>query len=402
MPPMKIAIFHDYFRTIGGAEKLILTLARHLKADVITTDVDRGQIKKLGFEDVMVISIGGLVKKSPFKMFHGMARFYFCDLSKGYDYFIFSGNLAPYASRKHRPNLWYCHTPVRILYDLREQVIAARRDPVSRALVAAAIALLTRIDKRSVARVDKIVTNSRNTAGRIKKFLGRESAIVYPPCDTSRFRHEEDGGYWLSVNRLYPEKRVDVQVNAFRRMPGERLVVIGDYGKGDDAAKYAERIKAEKPANVAIAGNVSEEELIGYYARCRGLITTAADEDFGMTAVEAMASGKPVIAVGEGGYLESVIDGITGVFIKCNEDAVIGAVKEISREPGEYREACLARSKKFDVSLFLGKMDELLGLGEEKEPAGGEKALEKGAVRPEGPASPDVALTMEQTGKIYQ
>ncbi len=114
---MRIAIFHDYFRTIGGAEKLILTLARHLGADVITTDVDREQIKKLGFEDVKVVSIGGLVKKSPFKMFHGMARFYFCDFSKDYDYFIFSGNLAPYASHRHRPNLWYCHTPVRILYD---------------------------------------------------------------------------------------------------------------------------------------------------------------------------------------------------------------------------------------------------------------------------------------------
>jgi len=397
---MRIAIFHDYFRTIGGAEKLILTLARHLGADVITTDVDREQIKKLGFEDVKVVSIGGLVKKSPFKMFHGMARFYFCDFSKDYDYFIFSGNLAPYASHRHRPNLWYCHTPVRILYDLREQVIAARKDPVSRAVVAAAIALLTRVDKRSVGRVDRIVANSRNTAGRIKRFLGRDSVIVYPPCDTSRFHPGEDGGYWLSVNRRYPEKRVDVQVNAFGRMPGERLVIIGDYGKGDDAARYAERIKAEKPANVTIVGNVPEEELISYYARCRGLITTAVDEDFGMTAVEAMASGKPVVAVGEGGYLESVIDGITGVFIRCTEEAIISAVKEVSRNPGEYRDACLEQGKKFDVSIFLGKMDGLLGFGEEKAPVKGEKAVGP-ALPAESAAEANATTAIEQAGKVH-
>lgn len=385
MRTARIAIFHDYFRAIGGGEKLILTLARHLKADVITTDVDRAQIAKLGFEDVRIISLGSLVKTSPFKMFHGMVKFYRCDFSREYDRFIFSGTLALYAAHRHRPNVWYCHTPTRIYYDLREQVIAARKNLVSRAAVATAIGILSYIDKRAVAHVDRIAANSRNTAGRIKRFLGRDSTVVYPPCDTSRFHYEEDGDYWLSVNRLYPEKRVEVQVNAFRRMPDRRLVIIGDYGKGDVAAKYAERIKGEKPSNVIVIGNVAEEELIEYYSRCRGFITTAHDEDFGMTVVEAMASGKPVIAVDEGGYLESVIDGITGVFIKCSEDSLIAAVREISANPGEYRDACLDQGRKFDVSIFLRKMDEMLGIGAEEE-----KAPEQ-----DGPGSPAAKKAVE-------
>jgi glycosyltransferase involved in cell wall biosynthesis len=366
---MRIAIFYDYFRAIGGAEKLILTLARHLKADVITTDVDRSLIEKMGFQDVPIISLGGLINKSPIKMIHGSIKFYRCDFRNKYDYFIFSGSLAQFASRRHRPNLMYCNSPMRIYYDLREQVISARRNPLSRAAVAATISVLSYFDKRSYVKVEKIVANSRNASGRIAKFLGRDSVIVYPPCDTSRFRYAEDEGYWLSVNRLYPEKRVDVQIDAFRKMPDQRLLVIGDYGKGDVAAGYAENIKKNKPPNVSFISNITEDELVEYYARCRGFITTAQDEDFGLTVVEAMASGKPVIAVSEGGYLESVLDGVTGVFIKCNEDEIINAVKEISKNPGKFREACIRQSKKFDVQIFLREMDELMDIEHEEEKA---------------------------------
>lgn len=400
---MRIAIFHDYFRVIGGGEKLILTLARHLHADVITTNVDRTLIEKLGFQDVNIISIGNLIDKSPLKQIHGSLRFYFCDFSKKYDYFIFSGNLAHFASHQHRPNLMYCHTPMRVYYDLRENVMGARKNPISRAIVAAGIGVLSYFDRKLVDRVEKIATNSQNTERRIKRYLQRDSVVIYPPCDTSRFHYSEDGDYWLSVNRIYPEKRVDVQINAFRRMPDQQLLIIGGCGNGDAAEGYARWVMNNKPHNVSIIGNVSEDSLIEYYARCRGFITTAQDEDFGMTVVEAMASGKPVIAVGEGGYLESVIDGITGVFIKCNEDAIIGAVKEISRNPGEYREACVGQSKKFDVHIFLRNMDELLGIAYEEEKAlvRDEKAFNKDGMPAGSVAGLNIAAIPEQAGKIY-
>ncbi len=100
---MKIAIFHDYIGTIGGGEKLVLTLARGLGADVITTDVDEDSVKKMGFEDVKIISLGETIKMPPLKQISVSLRFALCDFSKKYDFFIFSGNWAHYAARRHKP-----------------------------------------------------------------------------------------------------------------------------------------------------------------------------------------------------------------------------------------------------------------------------------------------------------
>ena len=153
-----------------------------------------------------------------------------------------------------------------------------------------------------------------------------------------------------------------MQIDAFRQMPDKKLLVIGDCGRGDVAEGYADQIKKNLPPNVSIISNVSENDLIEYYARCRGFITTALDEDFGMTVVEAMASGKPVIAVKEGGYLESVVDGKTGTFIDCNPGSIVKAVESISDSGPLFKEACLEQSKKFDVAIFLKEMDDLIGV----------------------------------------
>ncbi len=99
---MKIAIFHDYIGAIGGGEKLVLTLARGLGADVITTDVDADSMKRMGFEDVKIISLGGTVKLPPLKQISASLRFALCDFSKGYDFFIFSGNWAHFAAKRHK------------------------------------------------------------------------------------------------------------------------------------------------------------------------------------------------------------------------------------------------------------------------------------------------------------
>lgn len=359
---MKVAIFHDYFHVIGGGEKLILTLARHLGADVITTDLDRTLISKMGFDDVNIISLGSLVRMPPLRQIQATLKYAYCDFRGKYDFYIFSGNWAHYASRKHKPNLMYCHTPVRVFYDLRDQLLESKKgNPFIRFAIAVWIKVHSYFDKRSIKRVEKIVVNSRNTANRVKKYLGRDSMVIYPPCDTSRFKYISDDGYWLSVNRLYAEKRVHVQVGAFARMPEERLVIVGNNGQGDNSDPYGRMVRSGLPHNVSILSDVTEEKLIDLYGRCRGFITTAMDEDFGMTVVEAMASGKPVIAVREGGYLESLVDGSTGIFIDCNEDSIISAVKQISQDPKKYHDACIARSKKFDVSVFLSGMDAIIG-----------------------------------------
>ena len=116
---MKIAIFHDYFRVLGGAEKLVLILAEGLEADIITSEADLNYIKEAGFDKVKIKKLG---EKSPFSNLAGALarkRFSECNFSKEYDFFIFSGNFSIYAAKNHKPNMWYCHTPLRGLYDLK-------------------------------------------------------------------------------------------------------------------------------------------------------------------------------------------------------------------------------------------------------------------------------------------
>lgn len=117
---MKIAIFHDYFRVIGGAEKLVLILAKHLGADIITGEADLECISKTGIEGVNIIALGKLSKVSDFLPMICRKRFSKCNFSGKYDFFIFSGSFSIYASKKHSPNMWYCHSPLRGLYDLKE------------------------------------------------------------------------------------------------------------------------------------------------------------------------------------------------------------------------------------------------------------------------------------------
>lgn len=358
----KIAIFHDYIGAIGGGERLVLTLARSLKADVISTDVNFESIKKMGFEDVNVITLGDVLKIAPFKQIHTTIKFYCCNFP-GYDFYIFSGNWAHYAAAKHQPNLWYCHTPVRAFYDLRSYVLKNQKSPIHRYVARLWIYIHRYFDQRSIKNVNKIVTNSKNTLSRIKKHHKRDATVIYPPVPTDKYKYRCNGPFWLSVNRLYPEKRVPLQVEVFRQLPNEKLKIIGWYSEGDHAKEHLGYL-SELPGNVEILGSVSEEELRDLYANCKGFICTAMDEDFGMTPVEAMAAGKPVVAVDEGGYKESVVDGITGRLVEPNVECIVKAIRGISEEgSAKYKEACKARAKLFDEGIFVQRMREEIDNG---------------------------------------
>jgi glycosyltransferase involved in cell wall biosynthesis len=353
---LKVAIFLDYIGAIGGGERVALMLARALQADIITTDVSLEAVQRLGYGDVRIRSLGNTVKLPPFKQISASLLFAACDFSQEYDFFIFSGNWSHYAAKKHHPNLWYCYTPVRAFYDLRESTISRQPNAVMRFLAASWIRAHSWFDQRSVRNLDRMVAISETVQRRIKDFHGRSSEVIYPPVDTKRFQFKEYGDFWLSVNRIYPEKRIDLQFEVFRKLPEERLVIIGGYAEGDHAAKYYEKLIKNTPSNVEMRGAVSEEELMDLYARCKGLICTAQDEDFGLTPIEAMASSKPVVAVNEGGFKETVVHGKTGQLVEANRDELVKAVKEISKDPQKYKEACKKRAANFDTSIFSEKM----------------------------------------------
>jgi glycosyltransferase involved in cell wall biosynthesis len=355
---MKIAIFHDYIGAMGGAERVVLSLARELKADVITTDVDIDTVRMMGFEDINIISLGRTVKIAPLKQISACLLFARCDFSKKYDFFIFSNNWAHFAARKHKPNLLYCQsTPLRVFYDLYD-IYNKQQSFFSSLWFRIWVGLHRKLYEYYMDHVDVIIANSTSIQERVKKYLNRTSKVVYPPVDISRFRFEEYDDFWLSVNRLYPEKRIELQLEAFRQTPDEKLLIVGGYAEADRSSIYARELMKVFPKNVLLLGTVPDDELILLYSRCKAFIITSIQEPFGMAPVEAMASGKPVVGVREGGCLETVVDGSTGLLVDPVVPEIVNAINIISREPSKYKEKCMEQARKFNVDIFLDKMKE--------------------------------------------
>lgn len=350
---MRVAILHDHLSFVGGGERLVLTLAAALGADLYATDVDPRIPAKAGFPDIRAKELARVSKTPILRQTQQAKAFHHAEIP-AHDAYVLSGNWAIAAAHDHHPNLWYCHTPVRVFYDLERPFLAE----LSAAKRVAARTWIRRTRPKyeaNVADVDAIVANSRNVAGRVEHFLHRKADVVYPPVDVSRYRFKEVGEAWLAVNRLSHEKRIALQVETFRRLPDQRLVVAGAPGVGVDAEKFIRSLKP--PPNVQFLGEVEDARLRELYADCRGFVATAEDEDFGMTPLEAMASGKAVVAVDEGGYRETVVPGETGWLFPANPEALAGAIRAASPERLEaMRSRCEARAREFDVGRFVASM----------------------------------------------
>lgn len=354
-PSSRPLILYDWFGAVGGAEKAMLALARGLNADVISTDVDPACARMAGYEDVTIRSLGRTPKPSVLKQLGASWRFNAARLFDGHDVFVLGGSFALYAAKRHHPNLWYCFAPPRMFYDLRRATVERLRGLHRKAAFQAWTALHRRMDQRAVRHVDTIIAISENIRRRILKYYGRDAKVIYPPVDVDAYRTIAHEDFWLSVNRMTVEKRVDIQVEAFARLPRERLVIVGGIA-GKFPAAYG-RLLSNLPPNVTWLGQISEPELRDLYARCRGHITTALDEDFGLTPVEAMASGKAVVAPREGGYLETVLDGVTGRLVNVTKvESIVSAVQEISSDPAGYAAACRRQAQRFNVSRFITEM----------------------------------------------
>lgn len=355
---MKIAIFHNFLDNIGGAERLTLTLAKEIGADVITTVADRNKIKKLGF-DIPIKTIGWIPVNAPWRQQLSSARFRLLNLQDSYDRFIIAGDWAVSGAVRNAPNIWYCNSPIRELWDFNAK-IRQQLSPWKRPVFDVWATMNRGLNQSYIKHVDTLVTSSKTVQARARKYLNRDSTVIYPPVPTSAYRYEENGNFWLSVNRLFVHKRVDLQMEVFRKLPNEKLVIVGSYEKSRHFLEYVAYLKRIKSDNVELLHWIDDDQLIDLYARCKGLITTADHEDFGLTPVEAMASGKPVVAVNEGGYTETVIDGVTGRLVEVNEEALRDAVQEVGSRAQSYKEACLKQAKTFDTSVFIDGITRLL------------------------------------------
>ncbi len=310
----RIAIVHDWLPLYGGAERVLEQILQVFpEADVwsLLDFIPNGQRDFL--QNKLVTT--SFIQRLPFVRKHYRSYLPLMPLAieqfdlHGYDLVISSS----YAVAKgvitgpDQLHLCYCHSPIRYAWDMQGTYLheAGMTKGVSSLLVRILLHYLRLWDYRTAAGVNQFATNSEFVARRIRKVYGRNAEVIHPPVDTESFRpNGQKMGYYLTVSRLVPYKKVGLIVEAFAAFPDKTLIVIGD---GPEFAK----IKRTATANVHMLGQQSAEALTHYMQQARGFIF-GAEEDFGIVTVEAQACGTPVIAFGKGGTAETVIPGRTG------------------------------------------------------------------------------------------
>jgi glycosyltransferase involved in cell wall biosynthesis len=207
---------------------------------------------------------------------------------------------------KGQIHICYCHSPVRYAWDLRKEYLSGLSLP-KRIVSALTLAYIRKWDLGTSKRVDLFIANSKNVAERIKRIYNRDSVVIYPPVDTGSFTPEENkDDYYFTTLRVVPYKRLDLIIDTFNLLSDKKLVVAGE-------GPALEKLKKKAGSNIRFVGFVEKSELVRLMQKAKGFIL-AAEEDFGITSLEAQCCCTPVIAYRKGGYLETVVEGKTGVF----------------------------------------------------------------------------------------
>ena len=338
-------------------------MAKALKSDLASGFFSAGSfdLRKEGFEGKM-IAVSSEIFKKWFR--HIKLKFAFLFKTKflqEYDTVIFSGDSISAARncRKDTKKIYYCHTPPRYLYDLNELYLG-KVHALVRPIFKIAFYIFRKAYERDIQKMDLILTNSLNTQKRIKAFLWLDSQVLYPPVDTKEFQYIATEDYYLSFARLSTVKRVDHIVKAFGQMPEKKLVVI--YGENDPQRQEIFDLAAwhENIILLTLPGN---EWFTDYVGKAIATIYIPVDEDFGMSPVESMAAGKPVLWVDDWGLKETIIHEKTGYLIspKAEVQEIIDAVNYLdTKKCLEMRQDCEQRALDFWLEKFAQDLRKLV------------------------------------------
>jgi glycosyltransferase involved in cell wall biosynthesis len=324
---MRAAIIHYWLLNMRGGEKVVEALCRMLPdADVFTLFYDPERVSEAIRARRVTASYLNPLRRHYRSLLPLMPMALESFDLRGYDLIVSSesgpakGVLAPSTAR----HVCYCHTPMRYLWDLYPAYLNEwTASAWKRALMAPLANYLRLWDYSTAARVDEFVASSANGSRRIWKTYRREARVIYPPVNVESFYWKEPEDYYLIVSELVAYKRIDAAVRVFSKN-GRHLRVVGQGPESSELRRLAQ-------GNIEFCGRVTDDELRELYARSRALLLPG-EEDFGMTPVEALASGKPVIALGRGGAIETVplSDPVGGVLYDSPEE-LAPAIEQFER-----------------------------------------------------------------------
>lgn len=362
---LKIAIIHDWSVGYGGSEKCVESFT-NLFPDADTFmlfDFLNEEERKIIFKDKKPGT--SFIQNLPFA--RGNYRKYLplfpCaieefDLS-GYDLIISSSHAVAKGvlTNSNQLHICYCHTPIRYAWDLTHQYL--KESNLTRGIkgfFAKAFLHYIRIwDISTANRPDHYIANSNYIAERIKKIYNREAIVINPPVDINKFEFsEKKDNYYLTASRFVPYKKVDIIAEAFSLMPDKKLIIVGN---GPDE----EKVKAKAGKNVKFVGYQTCERLKDLFKKAKAFVF-AAEEDFGITIIEAMSCGTPVIALKKGGTAATVIDGINGIhFNDQTALSIKDAVERFENKKNIFDYKSIAEyTKQFDRKIFEDKIKKFI------------------------------------------
>lgn len=352
---MRIALVHDFLNQFGGAERVISALNElYPDAPIYTSICDEKRLpenfRKMEIHASWMQNLPFVFQLFKLYILLYPVAFEQLDLS-GYEVIFSSSSAFAKGVRKREGQLHicYCHTPARFIWRYEDYVKREMLPAWIKEILPFFLEPIKKWDLQNTRGVDHFIANSRTVAERIMKIYGRESVIINPPVDLDFFRPASvDRDYYLVVSRLNPYKRIDIAVEAFNELDLP-LKIIGD---GPDRRVLE---KAARP-NIEFLGRRSDFEVAGYLAECRALIFTG-EEDFGIVPLEAMASGRPVIAYRAGGVEETVVEGKTGLFF--DSQTARGLAQAVKRFRFEIfdKSGIREHARQFDKKAFKQKIE---------------------------------------------